>query len=103
MPAQFSKVFGAYAADMDNDGINDLVLAGNFFPYRVQLGRNDASLGTFFKGDGKGSYKTISNEAAGLFIDGDVRSMVSVKSSKGTTLLVIAKNDTAVQVIALEK
>jgi hypothetical protein len=101
--AQFSKLFGIIAGDMDHDGNKDLLLAGNFFPYRVQLGRNDAGLGVWLKGDGAGKYKVMSNEETGLFIDGDVRNMISVKTKSGDTLLVIARNNDLVQVLKLTK
>ena len=101
--AQFSKQFGVVAGDVDKDGKKDLLLAGNFFPYRVQLGREDAGMGVWLKGDGTGQYKVMSNEKAGLFIDGDVRNMTSVTTKNGETLLVIAKNNDAVQVLQLTK
>ncbi|HEV7333864.1 MAG TPA: VCBS repeat-containing protein [Flavisolibacter sp.] len=101
--AQFSKVFGMIAGDMDKDGKKDLLLAGNFFPYRVQLGRNDAGLGVWLKGDGAGNYKTASNEEAGLFIGGDVRNLISVVTKNGETLLIIGKNNDAVQVLKLAR
>ncbi|HEY9047254.1 MAG TPA: VCBS repeat-containing protein, partial [Ohtaekwangia sp.] len=50
--AQFSKAQGIIADDFDHDGIQDLVLAGNFYGYRTQLGDSDASLGSFLKGMG---------------------------------------------------
>ncbi len=101
--AQFSKVFGANTADVDKDGIKDILLAGNFFPYRVQLGRNDAGLGVWLKGEGKGQYTVMSNAESGLFINGDVRNMVSLKNSAGEQWLIIAKNNEAVQVVKVEK
>lgn len=101
LEAQFSKLFDVYAADMDKDGVGDLLLVGNFFPYRVQLGRNDAGLGLLLKGTGKGGFKVLPNDTVGLFIDGDVRNMVSVKNSAGATMLVVAKNNDALQVVQI--
>ena len=101
--AQFSKLFASVVCDVDKDGMNDLLTAGNFFPYRVQLGQNDAGMGVWLKGNGAGKYTVASNEEAGLFISGDVRNMVSVRTKAGDTLLVIAKNNDAVQVLKLKK
>jgi len=50
LAAQFSKVYGAVYDDFDGDGKKDILVAGNFFPYRTQLGRCDASLGMLLKG-----------------------------------------------------
>ena len=101
--AQFSKLFATVVCDVDKDGTKDLLTAGNFFPYRVQLGQNDAGMGVWLKGSGAGKYTVASNEEAGLFISGDVRNMVSVTTKGGETLLVIAKNNDAVQVLKLTK
>ena len=100
---QFSKIFTVHAEDLDKDGKKDLLLAGNFFPYRVQLGRNDAGLGVWLKGEGGGKYSVVPNEGAGLFIGGDTRGMVKLKGGQGETLFVIAKNNEAVQVIKVKK
>jgi hypothetical protein len=103
LEAQVSKIFGVHTGDVDSDGTPDLLLTGNFFPYRVQLGRNDAGLGVLLKGSSKGKYTAVPNEAVGLFISGDVRNMVSVKASNGNTLLVVAKNSDALQVVQINK
>jgi hypothetical protein len=69
----------------------------------VQLGQNDAGMGVWLKSEGGGKYRVASNEEAGLFISGDVRNMVSVTTKTGDTLLVVAKNNDAVQVLKVSK
>lgn len=98
--AQFSKLFGICV--IDDTGKKSLLLAGNFFPYRVQLGRNDAGLGVWLKSSDVKNYKTADNEATGLFIDGDVRQMLDLKDAGGKTILIIAKNNAAVQVLRMQ-
>jgi hypothetical protein len=98
MAAQFSKIFGAVADDLDGDGIRDVLVVGNFFPYRTQLGRCDASLGMFFKGP---DLRPVDPARSGCYIGGDVRGIVEVKDAAGGKLLVVAKNDDAVQVLKL--
>jgi hypothetical protein len=100
--AQFSKVYGITTLDFDNDGKKDLLLTGNFFPYRTQFGRSDASLGVLLKGKGDGSFEAVSNDRTGLYIDGDVRNMVTVQNALNEKLLVVAKNNAAVQVVKLK-
>jgi len=99
--AQFSKVYGIIVHDFDKDGINDILISGNFYPYRVQLGRNDAGLGMLLKGDRK-SFTAIDPAASGCYIDGDVRAMDFIKTADGN-VIVVAKNDDAVQVIKTNK
>ena len=101
--AQFSKLNGIVADDWDEDGYKDFLLAGNFYPFRVQLGRNDAGLGVLLKGAKDGQLNVMQNKDAGLFIDGDVRHLLQMKNAKGEQLLVVAKNNDAVQVIKIQK
>ena len=97
--AQFSKVFAAVTDDLDGDGISDLLIAGNFYPYRTQLGACDASLGLLLKGTGGGNFQAVDAAVSGLYVGGDVRHVVEVKTFSGDKLLVVAKNNDAVQVL----
>ncbi|MEO6314564.1 MAG: VCBS repeat-containing protein [Chitinophagaceae bacterium] len=99
LAAQFSRVNGIVTDDFNDDGIPDIFVAGNFFPYRVQLGRSDASFGVLLQGKGHGNYEAADVAASGCFADGDVRGVVEVKNKSGSRLLVVAKNDAAVQVL----
>ncbi|MDQ3843802.1 MAG: VCBS repeat-containing protein, partial [Bacteroidota bacterium] len=54
MQAQFAPVNALLYNDMDNGGINDLLVAGNEYQTEVMTGRYDASYGLFLKGTKKG-------------------------------------------------
>ena len=99
LPAQVSKIFGITVDDFDKDGTKDILCSGNYFPYRVQLGRSDASLGLFMKQSADGKFSSIDPSVSGVYIDGDVRGMVTVKNRSGEILIVVAKNNDAVQVL----
>ena len=99
LAAQVSKMFGIITADFDKDGAIDILCTGNYFPYRVQLGRSDASLGTLLKGTPGGALSSIDPVTSGIYINGDTRAMVQVKNSAGETLIIVAKNNDAVQVL----
>ncbi len=101
--AQFSKIYGITILDFDNDGKKDLLLAGNFFPYRTQLGRSDASLGLLLKGKGDGSFEAMANDKLGLYLDGDIRNIVMLQNALKENLLIVARNNDAVQVVKLKK
>lgn len=96
--AQFSMMNGILYKDFDGDGKEDILLSGNFFPYRVQQGRLDASIGTLLKGDGRGGFATVSRSVSGLYIPGDVRDMLEIKG-KTRSVIVISKNNDRAQVI----
>lgn len=99
IPAQMSMLFGLAAEDVDGDGNQDLLVTGNFFPMRVQLGRMDANPGLVLKGDGKGHFSTLFPAQTGFYVPGDVRDMVMVTTKSKKHLYVIAKNSDKVQVL----
>jgi hypothetical protein len=96
--AQFSMANGILYKDYDRDGLEDILLSGNFYAYRVQQGKSDASIGSLLKGDGKGNFMPLNTIETGIYIKGDVRDMIDV--SNGThDRIIISKNGSAVQVI----
>lgn len=103
MEAQFSKVQSIVTDDFDQDGKLDIVLTGNFFGYRTQLGDSDASLGLYLKGIGDGSFKVINPSNSGLFVDGDVRATEIIKNSTGQKKLIVVKNNNTPQIILINK
>ncbi len=91
--AQFAPVNSIVAADMDEDGNTDLIIAGNEYQSAVSTGRYDASYGLVLKGNGKGNFVPVNIIKSGLIIDGDVKDLklISIKN-KGKALLA-APND----------
>ncbi len=98
MEAQFSMMSGILFNDYDGDGMNDMLIAGNFFPLRVQQGRCDASIGSLFTRTAKNEFIPRSRQETGLHITGDVRNMIELKGFN-TSSIIIAKNNGPVQVI----
>jgi len=96
--AQMSTVNGIIAGDVDNDGKKDLILAGNFFPFRVQMGACDASIGLILKNNGNGEFTSLTYSKTGLCLRGDIRNLISVKG-KNNAFIVAAKNNDAVQIL----
>ncbi len=96
--AQFSCINGLSFQDYDGDGKNDLLLSGNFYPFRVQQGNNDANFGLLLRGNNKGDFKVGVLNEPGLYIPGDARDMVVLKGRTGEQVIV-SKNNGGVQVI----
>ena len=99
LQAQASKIVGFAVADFDGDGRKDILSGGNYFSYRVQLGRSDASLGLLMKGRENESFLAVDPTISGIYIDGDVRALTAIKNKLNETLIVVAKNNDAVQVL----
>jgi len=73
--AQFSTVYAITAHDFDGDGDNDLVIGGNLYNVKPEVGRYDASYGLYLENDGKGTF-TVLSDNSGIKINGEVRDMV---------------------------
>ncbi|MEJ7736782.1 MAG: VCBS repeat-containing protein [Chitinophagaceae bacterium] len=98
MEAQFSTASAMLYKDFDGDDKDDILLAGNFYPFRVQQGRCDANFGLLLKGDDKGQFIPVSREISGLYVPGDVRDMIGVKG-KEKNIIIVSKNNGRTQAL----
>jgi len=94
MEAQFSPMFGICTGDFDGDGNMDVLMGGNFYNVKPEVGRYDASYGVYLKGDGKGNFTSIKPKESGFFVDGEVRDIQKIAIGKSNYILVARNNDT---------
>jgi hypothetical protein len=99
--AQLSPMYGIAAEDFDKDGNIDILMGGNFYQSKPEVGIYDASYGTLLKGDGKGNFTALPAQQSGINIRGAVRDMTVIKSGKKKIVL-IAKNNDSVQLIQFQ-
>ncbi|MCK4745797.1 MAG: VCBS repeat-containing protein, partial [Bacteroidales bacterium] len=85
---QFSPVLAAETGDYNGDGNLDILLGGNLYNVKPEIGRYDASYGTYLLGDGKGNFINIPPRISGLRLDGEIRDFMEVTTSKGELLIV---------------
>ncbi|MDB4889616.1 MAG: hypothetical protein JWL61_1471, partial [Gemmatimonadetes bacterium] len=97
--AQFAPVYAALASDFDGDGHMDLVVGGNFNGVTPVQGRYDASYGLMLRGDGTGALASVDMQSSGLAIEGEVRHMKLLRRPNGETLVLVARNNSTVQVL----
>jgi hypothetical protein len=71
--AQLSPVFASAIADVDGDKIPDILLGGNFYKLKPEIGRLDANWGGYWKGIGNGKFQYIDHIRSGLNFRGEVR------------------------------
>ena len=100
--AQLSPVYGIATADVDGDGKEDIVMGGNFYESKPEVGIYDASYGVMLKGDGRGDFRAIKGSASGLHIQGAVRDMIFIETHD-KTLLLVAKNNAPPDVMESKK
>jgi len=91
--AQVSPVFAIVANDLDEDGDQDLLLGGNFYGLKPEIGRQDSNFGVVLLGDGKGGFVSGSPDKTGIDIRGEVRDAKLLRAAgKGKTILVGRNN-----------
>jgi hypothetical protein len=96
--AQFSPVFSIHTEDFNSDGRLDVLLAGNFFGFRMPYGRYDANKGLLLLGNGKGDFESVPNTQSGLFIEGEVKDIAHLHAADGKDYMIFTVNSDVVQV-----
>ena len=90
--AQLSSLNGMVADDFNNDGNLDLVVNTNDYSTNVSVGRYDALNGLLLLGDGKGNFTPKSILESGIFIAGNGKALVKLRSAANEYLLAATQN-----------
>lgn len=101
--AQFAPVNAILCDDFDNDGVKDLLLAGNEYQTEVMTGRYDASYGLFLKGNNKKGFTPVSTVKSGFMVKGDVKDMAIIKTTGNERWVLVAVNNEQMRVFKLNK
>lgn len=91
--AQVSPIYAVETVDINHDGFVDLILGGNLFSTKPEVGRYDAMMGLILVGDGKGQFDPIPAIESGLSIKGEIRHISLIRNKKTDLLAVITNND----------
>ena len=90
--AQLSPMYGIAAGDYDKDGKIDLLMGGNFYQSKPEVGIYDASYGTFLKGDGTGNFVAVKAQQSGINIRGAVRDIKTINAGKDKVVVFTLNN-----------
>ena len=93
--AQVSPVNSILVRNLDQDGLPDLVLAGNQYGNRAEEGRLSAGRGVVLLGKGGGTFEAVKH--SGFNAPGDVRRLLQV-SIPGTDLILVGRNNSFLDV-----
>ena len=74
---QFAPVFGTLVIDVDDDGLEDIVLIGNDHGNELIFGRMDALNGLVLKSKGDRKYKSLTYTESGYKVADDGKSLVT--------------------------
>ncbi len=100
--AQFSPTYGLLVKDLDKDGNLDILMGGNLYGVKPEVGRYDANYGLLLKGNGDATFEPILSKESGFFMKGQVRDLATI-NVKGKELILVAKNNEAMQVFEIKK
>jgi len=89
---QFSCVCDIYCTDLNEDGLVDVLLAGNDSGFLPQFSRLDASYGHVLINEGNGSFQRLENRQSGFFVNGEVREMQAVELN-GKPYFIVGRNN----------
>ncbi len=91
---QLSSVNAILVADINGDGLHDLILGGNDSGFMPQYSKLDASFGHILMNEGKGNYRTIRPKESGFFVKGDIRDLIMLSYQNEDHFLVLLNNQT---------
>ncbi len=94
--AQVAPVFSIRSVDVNNDNKLDLVLGGNLFSVKTEIGRFDALHGLVLLDEENGDFRSLPFTASGFRVMGQVRS-IGLAEGNGQRILVVAQNNDVVK------
>lgn len=98
MLAQTSNINNILIEDFDSDGNKDIVISGNLYGSEIETPRNDAGIGLFIKGNGKGGFTPIPYTESGFYTAHNAKSMEKIKI-RGANAVIVGNNNESVQII----
>ena len=92
--AQLTSYRSAAVADINNDNLPDIILAGNYYSNNIHAGRYDADYGTVLVNKGKGNFTC--KDLNGIILKGEVRQVQPIKIAKQPAFILAKNNDSVV-------
>ncbi len=92
--AQFSSVRSIIVTDVNGNGLEDLILSGNFFGVEVETTRYDASNGVVLLNQGDESWQQLMPHESGFSVPLDARRSVLINHPADRREIITANNGT---------
>lgn len=98
--AQFAPNMSILSDDLNEDGLADLILAGNLYGTEVETVRYDAGIGTVLMGS-KNGMNVMPLSQSGFFANKEVRELTWIKLANGKKAILVANNNDGLQLFEL--
>lgn len=100
--AQIAPIYDFVIDDFNEDGLVDMLIAGNNSYSEVETTPYDAGLGLLLNGVDKGKLEPVGFNKSGVFLPGDVRALLPIDiSADQIPGFIAAKNDSRVNIFML--
>ncbi len=90
---QYSPIYAIYVDDLNNDGHQDILMGGNLYEAKPEVGRYDANRGIFLSGNGKGDFELIQNSESGFLVEGQIRDIKKINLKSKEAIVVFRNNE----------
>jgi hypothetical protein len=101
--AQLSCICGISCADVNADGMLDIVMGGNNYEFKPQYSRLDSNFGNVLINKGQGEFGWEAYDKSGFFVRAEVKHIEQITDQDGKRYLVVAINDERPKVYALNE
>ncbi|WP_299665010.1 VCBS repeat-containing protein [uncultured Polaribacter sp.] len=91
--AQFSVINSIEITDLNEDGIKDIIIAGNKYEVEVETTRADASIGLVMLGAQNKTYTALPYSESGFFVSDNIKSMAKLKDFNNKTIILCGVNN----------
>lgn len=90
--AQFFPISNAIGMDINKDGFEDILVAGNIYDTEVETPRLDAISGLILVSNQKDGYVPLSWRESGLYLDGNIRDLEIIDGPNGNLVFATQNN-----------
>ncbi len=91
--AQQFPILNSVFLDLNNDGYEDCIIAGNLYETEVETPRLDAISGVALISNGIDGYTVMNHEKTGLYLDGNVKDISLIKLKNSNILINSVNNN----------
>ena len=101
--AQFAPINAIACSDFNNDGMIDLLVAGNEYQTEPMTGKYDASYGLLLVGQAGKTFRVINPVESGFCVKGDVKDLKIINKGNGNKLILVATNNQPMSIYKVQQ